>query len=139
MSPSVQSLDHLVLTVTDLARTVTFYRDVMGMAVIRFQPATGPERLALGFGQQKINLHEAAAPFEPKARHPRPGSADLCFLSDVPLDTWQTHLAQKKVVIEEGPVRRTGAIGPITSIYLRDPDGNLIEISNPLPPSADPP
>ena len=137
MSPSVQSLDHLVLTVTDLDRTVTFYRDVLGMQLIRFQPITGPERLALRFGRQKINLHDAAAPFEPKANHPQPGSADLCFLSEVSLKAWQAHLTLKEVVIEEGPVQRTGATGPITSIYIRDPDGNLIEISTPLQPSAD--
>ncbi|MBM7070392.1 VOC family protein [Actibacterium sp. 188UL27-1] len=130
ISISVQSLDHLVLTVTDLDRTVTFYRTVLGMRVIQFQPATGPERLALGFGKQKINLHPASAPFEPKAAAPLPGSADLCFLSDTLLAAWQAHLSECGITVEEGPVPRTGAAGPLTSLYIRDPDGNLIEISN---------
>ena len=125
MPPTLATLDHLVLTVADIDATVRFYRDALGMEAITF----GEGRTALRFGAQKINLHPAAAPFEPKARTPTPGSADLCFLTETPLADWQAHLAAMGVAIEEGPVARTGALGPIRSIYLRDPDGNLIEIS----------
>lgn len=130
MPPAVQSLDHLVLTVADIEVTCAFYRDVLGMEPVTFQPATGAPRRALVFGAQKINLHAAAREFEPKAGHPTPGSADLCFLSDTPLTDWQDHLSAQAVPVEAGPVARTGARGPITSLYIRDPDGNLIEISN---------
>lgn len=130
--PKVSALDHLVLTVADISATRTFYERVLGMVAERFTPADGSERWALTFGSQKINLHQAAREFEPKAARPMPGSADLCFLSDVPLEAWAAHLAAEDVKIEEGPVRRTGATGPILSLYLRDPDANLIEISNPL-------
>ncbi|MEJ6403028.1 VOC family protein [Yoonia sp. 2307UL14-13] len=128
--PSVSSLDHFVLTVVDVDRTVAFYRDVLGMVPEQFQPADGSARWALKFGQQKINLHPAAKPFDPKADNPTPGSGDLCFLSNTPLADWQTHLADHGVTIEEGPIARTGATGPLVSLYIRDPDGNLIEISN---------
>ena len=129
MSPTLASLDHLVLTVADVERTVRFYRDVLGMEPVSF----GAGRTALRFGAQKINLHPAAAPFEPKAQTPVPGSADLCFLTETPLGDWEAHLVAQGVAIEEGPVARTGARGPIRSIYLRDPDGNLVEISVPDP------
>jgi len=125
--PKIDSLDHLVLTVADISATVAFYRDVLGMQVTEFKPADGSVRKALKFGQQKINLHAARGPFEPKAKSPTPGSADLCFLSTEPLADWIAHLGDR---IEEGPIARTGATGPIMSIYLRDPDGNLIEIAN---------
>ena len=129
--PRVDSLDHLVLTVTDMDRTVAFYRDVLGMTVERFQPADGgAARLALRFGTQKINLHDVAGPFQPHARAPQPGSADLCLLSRASLDDWQTALAGHGVAVEAGPVARTGATGPLRSLYVRDPDGNLIEIAN---------
>jgi len=131
MRPHLASLDHLVLTVTDIARSVAFYTDVLGMQATEFRPADGTRRWALTFGIQKINLHQSGAEFEPKAAHPGPGTADLCFLSEVPLAAWQTHLGATGITIEAGPVARTGATGPLTSIYLRDPDGNLIEISNP--------
>ncbi len=127
--PQVSGLDHLVLTVADLDRTVAFYRDVLGMVPEEFRPADGSTRRALKFGVQKINLHPSAAPFEPKARVATPGSADLCFLSDQPLDAWQAQFDAHGVTVEEGPVRRTGATGPIMSLYVRDPDGNLIEVS----------
>lgn len=130
MTPAVQSLDHLVLTVEDIAATVAFYERVLGMRVARFVPADGTERWALGFGEQKINLHQAGREFEPKALRPGPGSADLCFLSDVPLSRWQEHLETQGIAVLDGPVKRTGARGPILSLYIRDPDGNLIEISN---------
>ena len=126
--PSVASLDHLVLTVADIPATVGFYTEVLGMQIEEFHPADGSTRTALTFGRQKINLHPADRPFEPKALHPVPGSADLCFLTDQSADEWTDHLAQLGIPIEEGPVTRTGATGPILSIYVRDPDQNLIEI-----------
>jgi len=129
MAIVVASLDHLVLTVADIARTVAFYVDVLGMAAETFRPADGTTRTALKFGQQKINLHLAGAEFEPKAKRTIPGSADLCFLTKVPLSDWQAHLTDLGIPIELGPVPRAGATGPITSIYLRDPDGNLIEVA----------
>jgi catechol 2,3-dioxygenase-like lactoylglutathione lyase family enzyme len=130
-TPSLHSLDHLVLTVANVDRTTAFYTDVLGMTAQVFRPADGSTRTALVFGRQKINLHPAATPFEPKAAHPIPGSADLCFLSDAPLADWQAHLSARGVRVEEGPIPRTGATGPILSLYIRDPDGNLIEIANP--------
>lgn len=130
MPPAVQSLDHLVLTVADIDETCAFYA-LLGMKAAQFQPASGPARWALHFGAQKINLHPAGREYDPKAEYPTPGSADLCFLSDTPLPDWVDHLRHAGVEIEEGPVPRSGAMGPILSIYLRDPDGNLIEISNP--------
>lgn len=130
MTPTLTSLDHLVLTVRDSDATVRFYTAVLGMTAEVFHPADGSTRTALKFGDQKINLHQAGAEFIPKAENPLPGSADLCFLSDVPLAEWQAHLGPE--CIEAGPIQRTGARGPILSIYLRDPDGNLIEISNAL-------
>lgn len=128
---SVTGLDHLVLTVGDIRRTVAFYSDVLGMVPQEFTVADGPRRWALTFGLQKINLHPADGPFDPKAMQPTPGSADLCFLSDDPLADWQAHFAAFGVPVEEGPVARTGATGPIMSLYIRDPDGNLIEVANP--------
>lgn len=122
----VERLDHLVLTVASIDKTVEFYSSALGMEVVRF----GNGRFALTFGNQKINLHEAGKEFDPKALHPTPGSADLCFVSEMPLEKVIDHLAAKGIKIEEGPVTRTGAIGPISSVYVRDPDGNLIEISN---------
>ena len=133
--PSVSSLDHLVLTVADMAETCRFYEEVLGCRHEVFQPADGSTRHALGFGAQKINLHQAGAEFQPAAKRPTPGSADLCFLSETPLADWQDHLAAKCIEVTDGPVRRTGATGPILSIYVRDPDGNLIEISNAIEPT----
>ena len=123
----IASLDHLVLTVADLDATIAFYTAALGMGVERF----GEGRTALTFGSQKINLHLAGHEFEPKSRIPTPGSGDLCFLLAVPLDEAQARLAANGVGIIEGPVARTGATGPLTSLYCRDPDGNLIEISVP--------
>ncbi|MCK0167589.1 VOC family protein [Jannaschia sp. S6380] len=125
----VEALDHLVLTVADPEATAEWYRTVLGMRIDRFDAADGTRRTALAFGRQKINLHRAGAEFEPKAARPGPGSADLCFLTDMPLGEWQDHLRRQAVAIEDGPVARTGAQGPITSLYVRDPDGNLIEIA----------
>ena len=122
----VTALDHLVLTVQDLESTVDFYTRVLGMTVSAF--AEG--RLALKFGSQKINLHELGSEFQPNARRAQPGSADLCFLADDPLDLWIDHLDGEGVEMLEGPVRRAGALGPMDSIYFRDPDGNLVEIAS---------
>jgi catechol 2,3-dioxygenase-like lactoylglutathione lyase family enzyme len=124
----VDGLDHLVLTVRDIGESCTFYERALRMSVVTF----GEGRTALRFGNQKINLHEAGREFEPKALRPSPGSADLCFLVEGSLEDWCAWLASQNVPILEGPVRRTGARGPIQSIYLRDPDGNLIELSTPV-------
>jgi catechol 2,3-dioxygenase-like lactoylglutathione lyase family enzyme len=121
----IDRLDHLVLTVTDLEATVDFYSRILGMEPITF----GQGRRALVFGQSKINLHEAGHEYEPKAAHAVPGSADLCLITTAPLEQVIAELARHDVNIEEGPVRRTGALGSIESVYLRDPDRNLIEIS----------
>lgn len=131
LQPKIDALDHLVLTVVDVARTSAFYTQ-LGMRAEVFTAADGSQRHALSFGAQKINLHPAAAPFAPHADTPKPGSADLCFLSRTPLDAWAQHLSAAGIPVEAGPVPRTGATGPITSLYIRDPDGNLVEISNPV-------
>lgn len=120
------ALDHLVLTVADVERTCRFYVDALGMTRRGF--ADG--RVALHFGEQKINLHPASAPFAPHARRPTPGSADLCFLTATPIEAAAERLAARGIDIVEGPVERSGAGGPIRSIYCYDPDGNLIEIAN---------
>ncbi len=130
MRPTISAIDHLVLTVADLQVTLSFYQNVMGMTAEKFTPSDGSTRWALKFGAQKINLHQAGAEFEPHAACPRSGSADLCFLSEIPLQDWIQYLDDIGVLVEDGPVGRTGATGPILSIYIRDPDGNLIEISN---------
>ncbi|XP_006261167.3 glyoxalase domain-containing protein 5 [Alligator mississippiensis] len=122
----IQRLDHLVLTVKSIEDTVAFYSKVLGMEVVTFKG----DRKALQFGNQKFNLHEAGKEFEPKARSPVPGSTDVCLISETPPDQLVEHLKACGVTIEEGPVSRTGAIGPITSIYFRDPDENLIEVSS---------
>jgi catechol 2,3-dioxygenase-like lactoylglutathione lyase family enzyme len=124
----VRQLDHLVLTVADIATTVEFYTSVLGMEAVTFRGS----RTALTFGSSKINLHERGKEFEPKAARPTPGSADLCFIVHEPVADIMSELAAAGVVIEEGPVERTGAQGPIVSCYVRDPDGNLIELSNRL-------
>ncbi len=129
--PEIASLDHLVLTVGDLEATLAFYSDILGMTVERFTATDGSKRHALKFGTQKINVHRWGAEYDPKAAHPGPGSTDMCLLSDTPLEDWEAHFATHKVEIEEGPVSRTGATGPLQSLYIRDPDGNLIEVSIP--------
>ncbi|MBI3826084.1 MAG: VOC family protein [Candidatus Rokubacteria bacterium] len=123
----IDRLDHLVLTVRDIAAACEFYRRVLSMEVITF----GEGRKALRFGDQKINLHEVVTTIGLKAGQPTPGSGDLCLMTTVPLERWIEHVKAQGVSILEGPVPRSGATGPITSIYLRDPDGNLIEISTP--------
>ncbi|MCY9183086.1 VOC family protein [Bacillus halotolerans] len=121
----IKRLDHLVLTVKSFQETIRFYTSVLGMQEETF----GSGRKALRFGNQKINLHEAGHEFEPKAQHPLPGSADLCFITDEPINKVVEHLTKMNVNIEAGPVKRTGALGPIISVYIRDPDQNLVEIS----------
>ncbi|MDN5748899.1 MAG: VOC family protein [Pseudonocardia sp.] len=121
----IDRLDHLVLTVADLNATITFYCDVLGMEAVTF----GGGRRALAFGRSKINLHEAGREFTPHAEAPTPGSADLCLIAAVPVDTVVEELARAGIPIEEGPVERTGATGTIRSVYVRDPDGNLVELS----------
>jgi len=125
----IDHLDHLVLTTTDEAACVRFYVDVLGMTLETF----GEGRKAFRFGSQKINLHVKGREFEPKAHTPVPGALDLCFIAAVPLDEVIRRLGEQHVVIIEGPVQRTGAVSRLRSIYLRDPDLNLIEISEPLP------
>ena len=121
----IDRLDHLVLTVRDIEATCDFYSRVLGMSVVTF--AGG--RIALRFGAQKFNLHQSGKEFDPKAARPTPGSTDICLISAVPLSEVVAHLARCGVAIIEGPVDRTGAEGPIRSVYFRDPDMNLIEVS----------
>jgi catechol 2,3-dioxygenase-like lactoylglutathione lyase family enzyme len=122
----IERLDHLVLTVHNLDQTCQFYSQVLGMEVVTF----GDGHKTLHFGQQKLNLHVVGKELEPKAQHPTAGSTDLCLITDLPLEQVMQHLKACNVEIIEGPVKRIGAIGQFISIYLRDPDGNLIEVSN---------
>ncbi len=121
----IDRLDHLVLTTRDTARCIWFYTEVLGMQHETF----GAGRVAFKFGAQKINLHEYGREFLPKADVPTPGSLDLCFIAAIPLEQVMARLAEHGVPVEEGPVARTGANWPIRSVYVRDPDRNLIEIS----------
>jgi len=123
---NIDRLDHIVLTVADIDTTIAFYTRVLGFNVVTF----GEGRKALTFGRQKFNLHQQGKEFEPKAKAPTPGAIDLCLIASTPLDQAIEELNALGVLIEEGPVDRTGAAGPIRSVYLRDPDQNLIEISN---------
>ena len=122
----VSHLDHLVLTVRDIGATVAFYTQALGVEARTF----GDDRTALHFGSQKINLHMAGDEIEPKALHPTPGSADLCFITTTPLEAFVAHLDGMSIAIESGPVERIGATGSLRSIYIRDPDFNLIEVAN---------
>ncbi|NKB21118.1 MAG: VOC family protein [Alphaproteobacteria bacterium] len=127
-APKIEALDHLVLTVAEIEVTCEFYKRALGFDVNSF----GEGRKALTFGYQKINLHQGGRGVEPKAALPTPGSGDLCFLTNQPIEEIQRHLEFVHVPVIEGPVERTGATGPIISIYFRDPDGNLIEVANQL-------
>lgn len=128
----IDHLDHLVLTTRDEAACIDFYTRVLGMQLETFVGGTPPvERKSFRFGTQKINLHVAGHEFEPKAALPTPGSLDLCFIATLPLADVQARFASFDWPIEEGPVRRTGATTPIMSVYVRDPDRNLIELSQP--------
>ena len=129
--PDIKSIDHIVMQASDMSETIQFYTEILGMTKSEFQPITGgPVRQSLHFGVQKINLHHAESPFLPHAKNPAAGSVDLCLISEQPLDEWQQHLANFGIVIENGPVHKICANGQLLSIYIRDPDGNLIEISN---------
>ena len=129
-APRLARLDHLVLTVASIDKTVRFYTGVLGMTEVVF----GNGRRALSFGQQKLNLHQAGHEFEPKAARPTPGSADICLIADVDPAAIAAWLDGRGVSVEEGPVARTGALGPITSFYFRDPDGNLVELATYVDP-----
>jgi len=122
----IDRIDHIVITAHDVERTLDFYRRVLGMEPITF--AGG--RRGLAFGRQKINLHQSGREYEPKALKPTPGSMDLCFITEAPLEEVIAQLKAEGVAIAEGPVPKTGALGPMTSVYFRDPDGNLVEVSN---------
>ena len=126
MTINITSLDHLVLTVASIDRTVEFYTRILGMEKVVF----AGKRVALRFGRQKINLHQAGEELAPHASQPLPGSADICLLTDAPLADALAHLNAHHIPVIEGPVERTGACGKLLSIYIRDPDQNLIEIAN---------
>jgi catechol 2,3-dioxygenase-like lactoylglutathione lyase family enzyme len=128
----IDHLDHLVLTTTDEAACIDFYTRVLGMRLERFQGSDGRQRLALRFGDQKINLHVKGRESAPHAHLPVPGALDLCFIATLPIEQVLERLAAAGWPVLEGPVTRTGATGPIRSVYLRDPDLNLIELSRPL-------
>jgi catechol 2,3-dioxygenase-like lactoylglutathione lyase family enzyme len=122
----INGLDHFVLTVTDMDMSCDFYHRILGIEIIGF----GDNRKALKIGEQKINLHEADREIQPCARQPVPGSADMCLIAETPIPEIVEQLDIAGINIELGPVQRTGAQGAMTSVYLRDPDGNLIELSN---------
>ena len=125
MAFTLEQLDHIVLTVANIHATTDFYTEVLGMDIVTFEGRT-----ALRFGDQKINLHQRGHEFKPNAAHPMPGSADICFITLTPTDEVVSYLTELKVHVEAGPVERAGAVGKLLSIYIRDPDKNLIEISN---------
>jgi catechol 2,3-dioxygenase-like lactoylglutathione lyase family enzyme len=124
MAFQLDRFDHLVLTVGSIESSEDFYTEVLGM-----ESVVKDGRHSLAFGVQKINLHQRGHEFEPKASHPTPGSADLCFITEAPLDEVISYLTAMKIRIEVGPVEREGALGKMQSVYVRDPDRNLIEIS----------
>ena len=125
------NIDHVVITVSDINKSIDFYSNILGMELQEFLSSTdNVKRKSLKFGNQKINLHEASKPFKPHANNPIPGAMDICFLSKINIDDWIKIFNKFNIKIEDGPVKKTGANGPIRSIYVRDPDINLIEISN---------
>lgn len=127
---SIRSIDHIVITVNDINKTVNFYTEVMNMKLeIYTAKNDNTKRISFSFGNQKINIHSYAKPHKEHAKIPTPGSADICFLTNSPIKDWVKYLSMKGINIIEGPVERNGANGQILSIYVRDPDGNLIEIS----------
>jgi catechol 2,3-dioxygenase-like lactoylglutathione lyase family enzyme len=127
---NIDRIDHVVMTVASIDATCAFYDRGLGMSSAMF----AGNRRALTFGRQKINLHEAGREFEPKAALAAPGTLDICLITTTPLADVVTHLARCSVTIIEGPVQKTGATGPLCSVYFRDPDGNLIEVSNYVEP-----
>lgn len=122
----IDSIDHIVLTVKDIEKSVAFYTSVFGMQMRMF----GEERVALFFGKQKINLHKVGEELLPHAQHPTSGSTDICLLTNTLLKEAMQEVSKHNIPIEEGPLQRSGAQGDILSFYIRDPDGNLIEIAN---------
>ena len=125
MAFSIETLDHLVLTVANIDAATDFYTEVLSMDLVTFNG-----RKALAFGEQRLNLHQRGHEYEPKAAHPLPGSADLCFITSTPIEEVIEYLKALRIHIELGPVERTGALSQLRSVYIRDPDHNLIEISN---------
>ena len=132
-APVIRSMDHFVLTVASIEATCEFYARALGMEVEVFG---AQKRTALKFGAQKINLHEVGREFSPRARVATAGSGDFCLLTDTPVEEVAAHLASVGVSVEEGPVVKTGATGPLRSVYFRDPDGNLVEVSNRFDPAG---
>lgn len=130
----LEKIDHVVITVKDLKKTIDFYTNILGMKLEKFSSSLDDNqfRYAVSFGSQKINIHEQIKPIKPNALNPSSGSMDICFISKSKINDWVHHLVKKGINIEIGPERKTGALGPILSIYIRDPDFNLIEISNQL-------
>lgn len=126
MAIRIKSLDHLVITASDLAETIDFYTRVLGMEHVAF----GDNLHSVHFGDQKFNIHDAQTGVSPKARNIVPGSEDFCLISETPVSQVIQHLNECGVAIEEGPVTRSGAAGKLESVYFRDPDGNLVEVSN---------
>ena len=124
MGISIERIDHFVITVSDIHKTINFYKRVLGMSVIAF----ANDRKALRFGNQKINIHQAGKEMKPNAQNAAMGTADVCFISDRPLETVQNHLQSEHIHIEYGPIEQHGAVGIMDSVYFRDTDGNLIEV-----------
>lgn len=122
----ISSLDHLVLTIIDIDVTCNFYQNILGMEIVTF----GDNRKALKFGNQKFNLHQVGKEFEPKAQNPTSGSIDLCLITETPIESVISELKSHNIAIEESPIHRTGATHKLNSVYIRDPDQNLIEIAN---------
>ena len=130
----LEKIDHVVITVKNLNKTIDFYTKILGMKLEEFASSLNNDqiRYAVSFGSQKINIHEEKKPIKPNALNPSSGSMDICFISKNKINDWVNHLVKKGINIEIGPEKKTGALGPILSIYIRDPDLNLIEISNQL-------
>ncbi len=130
----LEKIDHVVITVKDIKKTIDFYTNILGMKLEKFSSSLDENqfRYAVSFGSQKINIHEEIKPIKPNALNPSSGSMDICFISKNKINDWVHHLVKKGINIEIGPERKTGALGPILSIYIRDPDFNLIEISKQL-------
>ena len=130
----LEKIDHVVITVKNLKKTIDFYTNILGMKLEQFSSSLDNDliRYAVSFGSQKINIHEEKKTIKPNALNPSSGSMDICFISKNKINDWVHHLVQKGINIEIGPERKTGALGPILSIYIRDPDFNLIELSNEL-------
>ena len=130
----IEKIDHVVITVKNLKKTIDFYTNILGMKLEKFSSSLDNNqiRYAVSFGSQKINIHEEKKPIKPNALNPSSGSMDICFISKNKINDWVHHLVKKGINIEIGPEKKTGALGPILSIYIRDPDFNLIEISNQL-------